>query len=162
MSILDRLARAEVSSDLAHHDYECHVDVLGAAGMAAANNGAYMAVFRIKYLNDDTEIESAKRLFNHWARRVLLLRKLPHEKSKQVAEQALIAWLDDVCHLCHGVKHEVIPGTPALSDRQCPNCSGTGKNPINTDHTLIEVFKDLFERADTACQIIHAGIKRRL
>lgn len=162
MGILDKLARAEVSSDLAHHDYECHVDVLGAAGMAAAHNFAHMSIFRIKYLNDATEIEAAKRLFIQWARRSMLNRKLDAAGASRVGVQALTAWVDDVCGSCNGVKFTVLEGTPSLSGKVCPSCNGTGKNPIRQHGELLEVFKDLHERADAACETIRSGIQAKI
>lgn len=162
MSVLDMLARAEVSSDLEHHDYDCHVDVLGATGMAASANFAHMAIFRIKYLNDSAEIESAKRLFIMWARRSMINRKLNAASASRVGVQALTAWVNDVCQACNGLKHQVIAGSPTLSDKPCPKCSGTGKNPIRHPGELGEVFKDLLERADSACNTIQRGIDEKL
>lgn len=156
------LARAEVSSDLEHHDYDCHVDVLGAAGMAASHNFAHMALFRIKYLNDAAELEAAKRLFIMWARRAMINRKVNPSGASRLGVQALTAWIDDVCKACHGVKHVVIPGTPALSDKACPHCGGTGRNKIKHGGEIGEVIKDLHERADSACHTIQYGINDRL
>ena len=162
MSALDLLCRAEVSSDLAHHDHDCDVDTLGAAGMAAAQNFAHMAIFRIKYLNDAGEIGSAKRLFVMWARRAMINRNMSAASASRVGVQALTAWVNDVCPACNGLKYLVPAGTPALSDKQCHKCNGTGKNQIRSPGELGEVFKDLLERADSACVTIQRGIDEKL
>lgn len=162
MGVLDMLARAEVSSDLEHHDHDCDVDTLGAAGMAAAQNFAHMAIFRIKYLNDPAEVDSAKRLFIMWARRAMINRGVNPSSASRVGVQAMTAWVNDVCQACHGLKYQAITGTPALSDKPCSKCNGTGKNQIRHGGELGEVFKDLLERADSACVTIQLGIKNKL
>lgn len=170
MSVLDMLARAETSSDLQHHDYMSDVYVLGAAGMAACSNPAHMSIFRVKYLNDATELDAAKRLFITWARRVMTLRGIDPsglavnprktESANRIGVQAFHLWLDDVCHTCHGRRYEVPDGAPSLSDRTCPDCKGSGKNEIKHQHP--EVIRDLHERADTAVNAIQAGIDGKL
>jgi len=174
MSTLDLLARAESSSDLKHHDYDCHVDVLGAAGMAAASNFAHMALFRIKYGQDHTEIDSAKRLFVMWARKAMINRGLdatgtmaapgkPQSPSaSRVGVQALMAWVNDVCPSCNGLGHHVVLGTPTLSSKPCGSCGGTGRNRIKQHGDVGEVMKDLMERADSAVITIQIGIKNKL
>lgn len=158
MSALDMLARAETSSDLQHHDRPCDVDVLGAAGMAACHNHAHMALFRLKYLNDQTEIGEAKTLFIMWARRAMINRKVNPSGASRLGVQALTAWVCDVCQVCNGLGHQVVVGTPTLSDKACGKCGGTGKNKVREYGDIAEVVKDLFERADTAVRIIQGGV----
>lgn len=74
----------------------------------------------------------------------------------------MTAWVNDVCQACHGLKYQAITGTPALSDKQCSKCNGTGKNQIRQGGELGEVFKDLLERADSACVTIQYGIRDKL
>jgi len=168
MSVLGRLTRAEVSSDLEHHTYDCHVDVLGAAGMAASHHYGHMSVFRIKYLNDATELDAAKRLFIMWARRSMIRRQISPSSASRVGVQALTHWVDDICPVCRGVRYVVPDGTPVLSDKQCSPCNGTGKRvlKLNSEHAqvkdMIEVFKDLFERADSACNTIQRNVEEKL
>ena len=174
LAILDMLARAETSSDLQHHDRFCDVDVLGAAGMAASANGAHMAVYRVKYLNDAAEIETAKRVFVMWARRSMINRgidatgmigspgKPKTPSASRVGVQALAAWIHDVCQPCGGLGHQTIAGSPTLSDKQCPHCNGTGKNPIKQPGDIGDVVKDLMERADSACISIQRGVDEKL
>lgn len=167
MSALDSLSRAEVSSDLRHYEHNCDVDVLGAAGMAAVNHPAHMSLFRVKYMNDAEELAQAKSLFIRWARNAMANRMragstMNPEKASRVGVQALTAWVDDVCHKCKGVKYVVIDCAPVLSDRLCPCCSGTGREPIRQHGEMLDVFKELHERADTAVAWIHTGIEKKL
>ena len=162
MSVLDMLARAEVSSDLQHHARPCDVDILGAAGMAAHSNHAHMALFRLKYLNDHAEITEAKSLFIRWARITMINRKVNPAGASRMGARALTSWLADVCHVCNGRKHKVIDGTPTLSDKACGSCKGTGRNKIRERGELAEVVKDLHERADTAVRVIHGGVNDKM
>lgn len=163
MSALDMLARAEVSSDLSHKEYLCDVDVLAAAGLSSTRNFAHLSIFRLKYLNDAAEITTGKRLFIQWARIAMLKHKINPASASRVGVHALSQWIDDTCHACRGVKHAIIPGTPALSARVCPHCHGSGKNPVKAESAaLVGVYKDLRDRADAVCESIRRGVKGRL
>src|SRR3970040_1829842 len=130
MSALDMLARAETSSDLQHHEYQCAVDVLGAVGMATVHTPNSMALYRLKYLNDAKQMTICKGIFARWAYRAMQNRKVDPQGASRVGVQALTAWIGDVCHVCQGRKHKVIAGTPTLSDKPCGACKGTGVNQI--------------------------------
>lgn len=54
----------------------------------------------------------------------------------------LLWWLDKTCVECGGTKYELIPGTPALSNRICQHCAGTGEAhlPHGQDGRKIERF----------------------
>ena len=162
MGTLDRLATAETSSDLQHHDRPCDVDVLAAAGMAASHNHAHMSLFRLKYLNDATELDIAKRLFVMWARRAMINRKLDPAKASRLGVQALTQWISDICQSCNGLKYPVIVGTPTLSDKPCQCCKGTGRSKVKEHGDMGEVVKDLHERADTAIRVIQGGVKEKM
>lgn len=162
MGILDRLARAEVSSDLAHHDYDCHVDILGAAGMVAATHYANISIFRVKYLNDINELAQAKKIFVRWTYRMMANRGLDPTKASRIGVQALTHWVNDICPACNGLKHMIIAGSPTLSDKECNKCSGTGKKPVPISGEIGEVFKDVGERADSACLTIRRGLSEKM
>lgn len=167
MSALDSLSRAEVSSDLRHYEHKCDVDVLAAAGMSAVNHPAHMSLFRVKYLKDANELAQAKSLFIRWARNAMANRMragsaMNPEKASRVGVQALTAWVNDVCGKCNGVKYTIAEGTPMLTDKQCPCCSGTGKAPIRQHGEMLDLFRELMERADTAVAWIHTGIEKKL
>lgn len=160
MSALDRLARAEVATDLSHHDHDCPVDVLGAAGMSAAHRPEWMALFRLKYLRDTAEIDMAKRLFVRLARLSMVRRKLDATKASRVGVQALTVWINDVCICCRGVGYERIPGTPTLSDRECRHCNGTGRTQPRGE--FAEVLRDLHSCADDVVGRIRARLSEKL
>lgn len=154
------LSSAEVSSDLTHKETMCDVYVLGAAGMAAIQ--ARMPVFRVKYLRDARELEAAKRIFVNWTRRSMLNRKLSAGAASRTGVQILTHWLNDVCDTCRGVRFEVAPGTPMLTDRECQACNGTGKRPIKASREMIEVYRDVMSRADDACTQIAIIVREKL
>jgi hypothetical protein len=162
MSVLDMLARAEVSSDLQHHSNHCAVDVLGAAGMASVSNPAYMALFRVKFLNDASELSTAKSIFIRWARRAMVSRGLVADQASRIGSQALMKWLYDVCPACTGLGYQAIPGCPTLSDTPCINCGGTGKPPNDGKAKPSEVFRDIHDRADSVVRAIQGGIENKL
>lgn len=162
MSALDMLARAETSSDLQHHDYDCAVDVLGAVGMATARDAVSMVLYRLKYLNDPAEIETGKSIFIRWAYRAMQNRKIDPKGASRIGVQALTAWLGDVCHSCHGRKYHTVDGTPALSDRICTACGGTGKNRIRAHGEDRDVMLDVHGRADAAILVLNRGVDDRM
>jgi hypothetical protein len=46
----------------------------------------------------------------------------PHAKAAEIIRY----WLDQNCHACDGRKFRMIPGTPALSNKVCGQCQGSG------------------------------------
>ena len=162
MSALDMLARAETSSDLQHHEYDCHVDVLGAVGMASSHEPTSMALYRLKYLNDTGEIEMCKSIFIRWSYRAMQNRKQDPKGASRIGVQALTAWIGDVCNVCQGRKYKRIEGSPALSDRPCDCCGGTGKNQIRAHGDIRDVMLDVAERADAAILALNRGVDDRL
>lgn len=161
MSVLDKLARAETSSDLRHHPEPCHVDVLKAAGIAGMHAPIHLALFRLKYLNDPGEIAACKAIFTRWAYRAMVNRKIDPSGASRVGVQTLTAWVDDTCKACAGQKYRIIEGTPALSTKTCGTCKGLGTNPIKNG-PYSEVAKDVMERADDAIRSVRGVVEDRL
>lgn len=160
MGMLDRLARAETSSDLRHYPEPCAVDVLKAAGLAGIVAPIHLALFRLKFLNDPGEIDACKRIFIRWAGVSMSRRGINPQQASRAGTQALTAWVDDTCPGCLGQKYRVIEGAPLLSEAVCKTCKGTGKRPIAGE--WVEVTKDVHERADDAVQSIRGRIEDRL
>lgn len=52
------------------------------------------------------------------------------EDPKAKAQAVALWWLDRSCRRCTGRKFELTPGAPALSNRACKACSGTGETRI--------------------------------
>lgn len=162
MSALDMLASAETSSDLQHHDYQCAVDVLGAAGLASIRSPSGMILYRLKYLNEAGQIENGKAIFIRWAYRAMQNRKQDPKGASRIGVQALTAWLGDVCNVCNGLGHQVVAGTQTLSDKACGSCGGTGKNRIKASGEIAEVMLDVAERADAAILTLQGGVDFKL
>ena len=161
MSVLDRLARAETSSDLRHHPEPCHVDVLKAAGIAAMHAPIHLALFRLKYLNDMAEIAACKAIFTRWAYKAMVNRHIDPQGASRIGSQTLQAWVDDTCPQCHGQKYEVPEGAAALTAKICPKCKGLGKRIIQ-DGPIGETIKDVMERADDAISSVRGMVEDRL
>lgn len=160
MGVLDKLARAETSSDLRHYEEPCAVDVLKAAGIAAMHAPIHLALFRLKYLNDSGEISACKAIFTRWAYRAMVNRGVDPKNASGVGVLALANWINDTCTECAGQKYRVIEGTPALSVKVCGVCNGLGKKPIKGG--LAEVTKDIIERADDAISSVRGVVEDRL
>lgn len=80
------------------------------------------------------------------------------ERPAAVSAAVLSWWLSHVCKPCSGVRFELIPGTPALSNRHCKACKGTGEAvlPHGSDgRRLVGFLDDCKSRATDS-------IKRRL
>ncbi len=52
------------------------------------------------------------------------------ERPAAVSAAVLSWWLAHVCGTCSGVRFELSPGAPSLSNRHCKACNGTGEKPI--------------------------------
>lgn len=162
MAILDLVARAEVSSDLSHHEYFCPIDVIGAVGLAAIHEPGALAIYRVKYLSDTADIALAKSTFILWARRAMIRRGVNPASASRVGVQTLIAWINDVCASCHGLGHPLLDGTPSLSSKACEHCNGTGKTPIRSHGDIGDAIRDTLERADDAVHAIQRAIGSKI
>lgn len=150
MGTLERVAHAETSSNLQHKEHDCDVDVLGAIGMAGIKHKGYLALFRIKYLHDMDEAKNAQQQLTEWARKGLSLKGQNTKQAKHIADKVMKYWLVDTCALCSGLKYEVDPGSPYLSNRVCKRCRGTGKRPLPHSREHTDLIKELLERANNA------------
>lgn len=56
-------------------------------------------------------------------------------KPSDVVAGALQWWLSKTCHVCHGQRWQIIPGTGRLSQLPCEACHGTG-NRVKPDGAL--------------------------
>lgn len=151
MTILERIAHAENSSDLTPLARECDVDVLGAIGMAAYLNPRYLALFRLKFHQHKGSVEVATEQFVLWTRRALQRRGDRRKEVRGVATAAMAVWVVDTCPACKGRRYLVLEGSPCLSTKPCPMCRGTGACRV---HVRDEVVKDVLELADSAVRII--------
>lgn len=80
------------------------------------------------------------------------------ERPEAVAASVLAWWLAKNCKACSGRKFELVPGSPALSNRHCKACKGSGEVAIphgTAGNRLVGFMDDAKSRATDS-------IKRRL
>ena len=129
MGALERLAEAQISSNLGD-DYLrlADVDYIRASGWAAQSNPDGLMLYRLKYANDHSEYKlTLQRAYAMLVERCFKKRmRIKHETMMNIAEKTLRHFVAPICPACLGRGYKVIPGTPTLSDVECPHCSGSG------------------------------------
>ena len=118
-----------LKQDVAHR---VPVDLLTAAGMTGRRNPLGLALWRISAAHDAAEFEfateqCAKLLMDVRRRAPRVWPGLNLAGAKEIAKEVLLCWWKRTCPKCEGRGYAVIPGTPTLSDAQCPSCHGTGE-----------------------------------
>jgi len=118
------------------------VGVMIAAGWSASRIGALL--MRLHTKANRNELEQAYEQIAGQAARWGI------ERPEAVAASMLAWWLSHVCGTCRGVRFELIAGTPALSNRHCKSCKGSGETPIphgSAGKRLIGFMDDCKSRA---------------
>jgi hypothetical protein len=73
---------------------------------------------------------AAEAALKHWERDVAQRRQKEQqdEYHRATAKAAVIVrfWLDQTCRTCGGLRWQMVPGSPSLSNRPCPACAGKG------------------------------------
>lgn len=66
------------------------------------------------------------------------------EEALEKARGVVAWWLDRVCQKCSGRGMQLIPGTPALSNRVCPSCRGSreAKLPHGQEGRRLATYMD--------------------
>jgi len=130
VKIIDRYASATRATNLkGEADTVRAVDVLGAAGLAAKHSPLAMGLLRL-FVGDNKGAAELVGLMGQ-----MLVGKAWHGDKIALSPveacdmaRAVLAWhRDGVCRVCGGHGFELIANTPALSDKQCPACRGTGR-----------------------------------
>jgi hypothetical protein len=170
MRVLGLLASAEVSKDLEHHEQQCHVDILGAAGMARFNKGT-IAIYRYKYMLDQLSYIEAISQFRFWTLRALQRRKVKRNMmskdsivygADELANSIFEYWVNSVCGRCNGRKFKMIHGTPNLSDKPCDLCYGTGEKKLHGSKEIVQIKLDVIGKANRAMCELNGIISRKL
>lgn len=53
------------------------------------------------------------------------------EMTRETVKRVLWWWCNQACHVCNGLGHPIIDGTPVLDEtRDCEHCGGTGKADV--------------------------------
>lgn len=119
----EKYLRATATSNLrVEADVIGSADVLIAAGWSASRIGS--ALMRLHTKPDTASLALVHEQVAMQAVRFKIAR------PDVVASSVVAWWLSRLCRECHGLKFELIPGTPTLSDKACPACKGTGEAPM--------------------------------
>lgn len=133
MRILDRYASAIRSSNLrsAESTHASDSDVIGAFGLAAKRNGLAVALQRLFGGDNHAAVELVRVMSEMvWGKARAIGVPLKRSQADDLARAALAWKRNGVCIPCHGIGQATIPGTPALTGRDCPACKGLGKVPF--------------------------------
>lgn len=116
----EKYLRATATSNLrVEADVIGAADILIAAGWSASRIGS--ALMRLHTKPDTASLSLVHEQVAMQAARFKIA------KPDVVASSVIAWWLSRLCRGCHGLKFELIPGTPTLSDKACPACKGTGE-----------------------------------
>lgn len=160
----ERLHRAFESQDLSlRPGKRGDADHLIALGLAAkAAGGPAAALIRVHLASSIGELRAALRSTLAIAKRLSQTRGwgLRGTSLMRVAEIALAHHIYPACFHCHGRGYDVVPGAPALSDRQCKHCGGSGHRPVQKKwRSEISELISVLERIDS---VTEAAVARRL
>ena len=101
-------------------------DVLGAAGMAAQAHSDAMLLWSLLFQNKTSaKLKVVDMLADKLTRK--MIRERWKGNPKTIAQEVLAWHLHGTCQPCGGRGYQLILGTPALSDRLCTHCGGSGK-----------------------------------
>jgi hypothetical protein len=142
MKILERYADAVHSHRLVSDPATTYsdTDVLGAMGLAGKARPLAAALLRL-FAGDDRSgaYVIAQLAMMAWRRAQQVNIKLKRTQADEMARSVLDWYRNPACKPCGGLGYMLIPGTPHISDHECPACSGTGRRPIERafpNHTL--------------------------
>lgn len=77
------------------------------------------------------------------------------QDPEETAGAVLKYWLDQTCHACDGLKFRPVAGAPALSNRICAACGGSGISPVpcgQEGRRLVNYVDDCVQRARKSIQ----------
>lgn len=89
--------------------------------------------------------------------------RVQYERAADKVGAVIRYWLDQTCGSCHGLKWQLIPGTPALSNRVCPVCRGSGIGGIphqQDGRKLANFMDDCVSRARTSLRSNLTNMRR--
>lgn len=144
---LERLSHALSSTNLKLREGHCDLDYVIAFGMVASKQEMASALLTIHFGGRATGYKEAKRAAITLTQKLDMKRgwDLPLREIVRVADSALKMYLIPNCPKCTGVMFEVIPDTPKLSNRACPQCHGSGRRsyPRRNSRAISEVVNVL-------------------
>ena len=131
MKIQERYSVARNTSNLKSEDRTTFSpsDVIAAAGMTAQQNETAMLLWEVTFRGKTSaKLALVDRLERDLTMHMLKTGRVG--KPRLVVLEVIAWWLHGTCQSCGGKGYETILGTPALSDRLCKHCGGTGKVPL--------------------------------
>jgi hypothetical protein len=145
----DRIASAQRSSRLGESPSGelADIDYVRATGLAAIDHGLGISLWRLKFSDDVRELRNVMIGLSE-----LFVRRFSVDPTESLPD-ALGHWLTSVCPGCAGRRYLVVPGTPMLSDVECPSCGGTGTPEITASPQtkwLIETIVRLEQAASSS------------
>jgi hypothetical protein len=134
-TIAEQYLRAINTKNLQLKPTPCQADKLLAAGYAVMGDpqrNLALSLWRMREMSDSSGFESMVDVLYAWAHNRLTRRnKRVGKMTRQTIRRTLWLWLHPTCHVCNGLGHPIIEGTPVIDDtRDCPECHGTGKGDI--------------------------------
>ena len=133
MGALERLAEAQISSDLSDNSMRLSdVDYLRASGWAAQTCPEGLMLYRLKYANDHREYaQTLRRVYSLAVGKAFRMRlTISHQDLHELAENTLRHWVAPVCPSCLGRGYDKQPDAPMLTDKECKHCKGAGHLPL--------------------------------
>jgi hypothetical protein len=117
-------------------------DVLGAYGLVGKTHPLSVALARL-LSGDNRETHEVVRVLSDmiWRKARGGREKVSEVMASDMAKACLAWWRDGVCKACGGHGKTIIPGSPALSDHDCPECRGVGK--IAFERNFSREYRDL-------------------
>ncbi len=82
------------------------------------------------------------------------------EHPVEVATAVIAWWLAKSCRVCHGRQYQTIPGTPALSNKACKACAGTGESKLHYGQAGRRLANFLDDCVSRAQQSIRKRLQR--
>ena len=135
-SHLERLQTAVLSRNMRMAPgIRADADYLAASGVASTRTGV-AATLRLRTTSSAAALRSAKEEVLRIASEMGRARRwgLSASVLAEIAEAALVHHFDPACRHCSGRGYRLIPGSPAVSDKQCTHCKCTGRQPIPRKH----------------------------
>lgn len=130
MKFEDRYAMAVRTSNLKSESTTTFssADILGAAGLAAQRHPLAISLLRL-FTGDNA---AAGVIVDHMTQMTMskahfaYSQAIDREAASIVSRLVLDWYRDRRCRPCRGLGHQLIPGTPKLSDQACKVCGGAG------------------------------------
>lgn len=164
MSIVDRISKAENSSDLSTKNHTvCDSDWLTSVGLFQSGKRlgkkSIFALVAVRISKDKKATMDCLDLFRTMSKHICKIHNVRGPGVEKVALRSMDFWIDPCCKACNGMGEVKIPGRVEWT---CPRCVGSGHRFFNreTPEDLCTAWvlanaEDAFQRA---CKFIQKKI----